>query len=131
MPQSPSMRLFSKPVGLLSAVLMIPVMIPVLVACSPEKRAPDSKPSGKEALGAAIESAISNLTAKSGSEVKGVVTFRTDGRSNGLLVNYEISGLAPGKHGFHIHDKGDCSSQDGKLGRRAFQPRWRRTRCAG
>jgi Cu-Zn family superoxide dismutase len=35
------------------------------------------------------------------SEINGELTIRT-----------EIEGLKPGAHGFHIHDKGDCSSGD-------------------
>ena len=29
-----------------------------------------------------------------------------------VLVTGMVKGLKPGKHGFHIHDKGDCSSPD-------------------
>eukprot|EP00011_Vannellida_sp_DIVA3-517-6-12_P012165 CAMPEP_0114612086 /NCGR_PEP_ID=MMETSP0168-20121206/4444_1 /TAXON_ID=95228 ORGANISM="Vannella sp., Strain DIVA3 517/6/12" /NCGR_SAMPLE_ID=MMETSP0168 /ASSEMBLY_ACC=CAM_ASM_000044 /LENGTH=153 /DNA_ID=CAMNT_0001823067 /DNA_START=20 /DNA_END=481 /DNA_ORIENTATION=+ len=37
--------------------------------------------------------------------VGGTVRFTTDG--NGTRVEAEVSGLAPGKHGFHIHVFGD------------------------
>ena len=40
-------------------------------------------------------------------DVKGVVTFTAAG--DGVKVHYHITGLAPGKHGFHIHEKGDLS----------------------
>jgi superoxide dismutase, Cu-Zn family len=36
----------------------------------------------------------------------GTVTF-TD-TAGGLLMTPKLSGLPPGKHGFHIHEKGDC-----------------------
>jgi Cu-Zn family superoxide dismutase len=49
-----------------------------------------------------------------GAEI-GTVTF-TDG-SDGLLIQTDLKGLAPGMHGFHVHAKGDCSptTKDGKV----------------
>jgi Cu-Zn family superoxide dismutase len=60
-----------------------------------------------------IESAISVLYPTEGNEVNGQVTFTKmpDGR---IKVNAEVYNLTPGKHGFHVHEKGDCSSNDGK-----------------
>ena len=43
--------------------------------------------------------------------VAGTVTFTPAG--NGVKVHAEITGLTPnGKHGFHIHEKGDLSAPD-------------------
>ncbi|KAJ1801445.1 Superoxide dismutase [Cu-Zn] [Coemansia sp. RSA 2399] len=39
--------------------------------------------------------------------VTGVVTFTQDSESSPASVHAEINGLAPGKHGFHIHQYGD------------------------
>jgi Cu-Zn family superoxide dismutase len=39
-----------------------------------------------------------------------------------LIVTARVSGLAPGQHGFHIHDKGDCSSGDGMSAGGHFNP---------
>lgn len=60
-----------------------------------------------------IESAIAILYPTEGNEVNGQVIFSKmiDGR---IKVNAEIYNLSPGKHGFHIHQYGDCSSPDGK-----------------
>jgi Cu-Zn family superoxide dismutase len=42
--------------------------------------------------------------------VHGLVTFeKTD---KGLRIVADIAGLTPGRHGFHIHEFGDCSSAD-------------------
>jgi superoxide dismutase, Cu-Zn family len=36
----------------------------------------------------------------------GTVTFADS--AQGLMITPKLSGLPPGEHGFHIHDKGDC-----------------------
>jgi Cu-Zn family superoxide dismutase len=54
------------------------------------------------------------------SGVQGKVTFNPS--SQGVRVQAEISGLKPGKHGFHIHEIGDCSSPDGKSAGGHFNP---------
>jgi Cu-Zn family superoxide dismutase len=33
-----------------------------------------------------------------------------------------VTGLAPGSHGFHIHEKGDCSAPDGTSAGGHFNP---------
>ncbi len=60
-----------------------------------------------------IESAIAVLYPTEGNETNGQVTFTkmADGR---IKVNAEVYNLTPGKHGFHVHEKGDCSGKDGK-----------------
>jgi superoxide dismutase, Cu-Zn family len=60
-----------------------------------------------------IESALVILYPTEGSETNGQVTFTKmeDGR---IKVNAEVYNLSSGKHGFHIHEFGDCSSPDGK-----------------
>ena len=52
------------------------------------------------------------IAPKSGSDVKGTLTLTPV--SNGVKVIVAIQGAAPGKHGIHIHEKADCSSDDGK-----------------
>lgn len=56
------------------------------------------------------QSATAVLNPTEGNEVSGRVAFaRTD---KGILVIAEVHGLTPGKHGFHIHEYGDCSAPD-------------------
>ncbi len=56
-----------------------------------------------------------------GSTTSGTVTFTQ--RGNRVLVEVKVSGLAPGAdHGFHIHEKGDCSSGDGMSTGGHFNP---------
>ncbi|XP_017476959.1 PREDICTED: superoxide dismutase [Cu-Zn], chloroplastic-like isoform X2 [Rhagoletis zephyria] len=49
--------------------------------------------------------------------VKGNVTFIQNGCSENVHVHVYLTGLDPGKHGFHVHEKGDltngCTSTGG------------------
>ena len=56
----------------------------------------------------------------SGSQVHGEARFTQIGSR--VRVNAEIAGLSPGLHGFHIHDKGDCSAADGMSTGGHFNP---------
>lgn len=54
--------------------------------------------------------AIALLSPAKDKTVKGVVTFtQTD---KGVKVYAHLEGLTPGKHGFHIHEFGDCTAAD-------------------
>ncbi len=65
--------------------------------------------------------AVANLEPTKGNETKGTVTFRQDGDEVRVRVN--VTGLKPGAvHGFHVHDKGDCSSGDGMSTGGHFNP---------
>jgi Cu-Zn family superoxide dismutase len=67
-----------------------------------------------------VTTAIAVLHPTQGSKVHGVVKFtKTDDL---VKVTGEITGLAPGLHGFHIHEFGDCSSSDGKSAGGHFNP---------
>lgn len=64
---------------------------------------------------------VATLAAKSGSSVAGTVTFSQQGDK--VRVVASVSGLKPGQgHGFHVHDKGDCSSPDGLSAGGHFNP---------
>lgn len=47
-----------------------------------------------------------------GNKITGQVNFKKIAPA-GVEVKINISGVAPGKHGFHIHQYGDCSAPDG------------------
>ena len=66
-------------------------------------------------------SATARLMPTKGNVTSGVVTFQSIGAK--VLVNAEIRGLKPNaEHGFHIHEKGDCSSGDGMSAGGHFNP---------
>ena len=50
------------------------------------------------------------LAPSAGNNVSGTVTFVQEGRK--VFVIAEVLGLKPGPHGFHVHEKGDCSAAD-------------------
>ncbi|MDQ6622244.1 MAG: superoxide dismutase family protein [Verrucomicrobiota bacterium] len=53
------------------------------------------------------EKAVAVLSPASDSKVMGTVTFTAAGDE--VKVVADLTGLTPGKHGFHIHEFGDCS----------------------
>jgi len=52
--------------------------------------------------------------------VNGRVTFTLEDKD--VLVEAELKGLSPGKHGIHIHEHGDCDSADGASAGDHFNP---------
>ncbi len=65
--------------------------------------------------------ATAALQATEGNTVAGRIAFTVvDGQ---LRASGHLSGLAPGsEHGFHIHEKGDCSAPDGSSAGGHFNP---------
>ncbi len=61
------------------------------------------------------------LESRSGSSVTGNLQLKDSGA--GLRITGEVRGLAPGsEHGFHVHEKGDCSAQDASSAGGHFNP---------
>ncbi|RJG06588.1 superoxide dismutase family protein [Noviherbaspirillum cavernae] len=72
-----------------------------------------TQPAGKQAR--------ANLEAKSGSNVAGTVDFAE--RGDKVVVSTKVTGLKPNAdHGFHVHEKGDCSSADAMTAGGHFNP---------
>jgi len=64
--------------------------------------------------------AVAELAPTAGNNAKGTVTFsQKDGT---VLVVAKLSGLTPGSHGFHVHEKGDCSAADAMSAGGHFNP---------
>lgn len=42
--------------------------------------------------------------------------------ADGVRVQADLAGLTPGKHGFHVHEKGDCSAPDASSAGGHFNP---------
>jgi Cu-Zn family superoxide dismutase len=57
--------------------------------------------------------------AKSAASSKGISVLHP---TAGVQVHAELMGLTPGKHGFHVHEFGDCSAADASSAGAHFNP---------
>ena len=71
-------------------------------------------------LPAHAQSAVARLEPTKGNATSGTITFTQTGDK--VTVEARVSALTPGGHGFHIHEKGDCSSGDGMSAGGHFNP---------
>ena len=68
-----------------------------------------------------VHRAVAELHPASGSQVSGTVTFTQQG--NRVSIVADIQGLPPNtSHGFHIHERGDCSAPDAMSAGGHFNP---------
>src|SRR5437899_5453122 len=68
----------------------------------------------------ASSTAIAVLHPTAGNKVNGAVTFTPV--ADGVRIYAELAGLTPGKHGFHVHEFGDCSAADASSAGAHFNP---------
>ncbi|HZQ59798.1 MAG TPA: superoxide dismutase family protein [Casimicrobiaceae bacterium] len=64
--------------------------------------------------------AVAEIAPTKGNTAKGTVKFTQAGSR--VHVEANLSGLAPGAHGFHVHEKGDCSADDATSAGGHFNP---------
>jgi Cu-Zn family superoxide dismutase len=64
--------------------------------------------------------AAAELTPTHGQQARGTVTFER--KTAGVEVTVRLEGLEPGRHGFHLHEKGDCSAPDASSAGDHFNP---------
>jgi len=67
-----------------------------------------------------VKQVVVSLNPTKGFEATGTVTFIAI--PGGVRIIADVNGLSPGKHGFHIHEKGDCSAPDGLSAGGSFNP---------
>jgi Cu-Zn family superoxide dismutase len=75
---------------------------------------------GCASMSATGRAAVATLEPTQGNATAGTVSFVQMGDK--VVVTARVSGLSPGAHGFHIHEKGDCSSGDGMSAGGHFNP---------
>jgi Cu-Zn family superoxide dismutase len=89
-----------------SKLLLITAATALLAACA-------SPPGGPQAT--------AQLQPTTGNSTRGSASFVQAGGK--VLVSGEVRGLKPNaEHGFHVHEKGDCSSGDGMSAGGHFNP---------
>jgi Cu-Zn family superoxide dismutase len=77
---------------------------------------------GCATMGGGGPSATAQLQPTRGNSVTGNVTFTQKGDK--VVVAAKVAGLKPNQeHGFHVHEKGDCSSGDGMSAAGHFNPK--------
>jgi Cu-Zn family superoxide dismutase len=102
-------------------LLPLLVFLLPLAACEREKAKTPAAPAEKaEAEIGQSAQAVAELKPTEGNNVTGKVTFIS--QNGALRVVADIEGLAPGKHGFHIHEIGDCSAPDASSAGGHFNP---------
>ncbi|MCR6495203.1 superoxide dismutase family protein [Thermomonas sp. S9] len=105
---------------------MKPTVMPIVATCSLLLAACASAPPPAPVPAPAVppgsaREAVANLAAASGSLVSGRLVLVPMG--DGVHLTGEIGGLQPGsQHGFHIHEKGDCSAADASSAGGHFNP---------
>lgn len=111
-----------------SALIALAASLSV-AACSsaPERTVPAAPATDPAPSVGTAQQAVANLASASGSLVSGKVTLTPMG--NGVHITGEVGGLPPNsQHGFHVHEKGDCSAADASSSRRALQSLQHRAR---
>ena len=76
-------------------------------------------PAGKAATAAGAKATV-KLAPTANQTARGEVTFTAE--PGGVHVVGSFSGLVFGEHGFHVHEKGDCSAPDGTSAGGHFNP---------
>jgi Cu-Zn family superoxide dismutase len=96
------------------------VLVGVLVAGAASFGVSAAQAQGGKAATQGPAKATVKLTATANNTPRGEVTFTTE--ANGVHVVGSFSGLTYGEHGFHIHEKGDCSAPDASSAGGHFNP---------
>jgi len=79
-----------------------------LMGCAQEEETGEMSAEAEKAM--MMKQAVAEMNPTEGNEVTGTVTFTAT--DNGVRVVAHFENVSPGKHGFHIHEFGDCSAPD-------------------
>lgn len=96
--------------------LIVGVALFAFTACSQQEEA---KPETAQTP-ALVTKAVAVLQPTANNSVTGTVTFTQ--MEDHVHVVADLAGLTPGVHGFHVHEKGDCSAPDATSAGGHFNP---------
>lgn len=109
---------------ILSVCLMV-LLITVAVGCAKQAEEPAPAPAPTETARmpepAAESKAEAVLSGRGDGSPSGTLTFN-QGDSGTVTIHASIENAPPGEHGLHIHEVGDCSSEDFKSAGGHFNP---------
>jgi Cu-Zn family superoxide dismutase len=101
---------------------VLPLAALFLLACPPAEEA--AEPAAAEPAAAAEPTAAEPAAAEPAAEVVAMAELQSradmairgtvilTATAEGVHVTADVSGVAPGRHGFHVHELGDCSAAD-------------------
>ena len=93
---------------------VIATAIILIQACQPQRYAEEEEEVSK------VNKAVCVLQPTAGDSASGVVMFTK--ADDGIKIEVRMNKLTPGKHGFHIHQWGDCTATDGTSAGGHFNP---------
>lgn len=98
----------------MNKMLLVSLLAVAMTSCmykSKKAEAPaPAEPTPTPTATAAPQKAQAVLKTIKGSKLKGIIHFSEgDGE---MKIETMVEGIKPGPHGFHIHEKGDCSAAD-------------------
>ncbi len=95
-------------------VLLAGLTVSILSGCA-ESDPGDPIPAERPAPGLNPSlQAVAGITPTEGYGVSGQITFNQE--EEGVRIIADLQGLTPGAHGFHIHERGDCSDNAAAAG---------------
>lgn len=103
----------------IAGLVVIAVAVQVQMARSQERKAKGAGAAARAGMNR-VTYAVAMVHGLGDHKVKGKVTFVQ--KEDGVEIVAELSGLQPGEHGFHVHEFGDCSMDDGKCAGAHFNP---------
>lgn len=93
------------------ALILCVVGAPLLVAgCAKQEEAPAPAPVVEAPAAPEPVTAIAMLQPRGDLTLTGTVSFTQLGDT--VTIGGHVEGVSPGKHGFHLHELGDCSAED-------------------
>ena len=108
----------------MKTTLLVAIIPCALLAACNNKPAPTAAPSAAAPISAPAmpgPSASAMLTGASGTAVNGDINLSKT--ADGVLLTGNVYGLDPNtQHGFHVHEKGDCSAKDASSAGGHFNP---------